>query len=206
MTSSPSSRQRTAGRGHLQRLCSWTFETERACWTPGCPSARDPGIPLSLTLSVTGYLCCSSCILDPVCSLPSVRYLGPPAPSLSSTLEPWKDVSFLVCSPGRPALSSLPGAGWLLPTWQLRVPALHLLWPRASTASAQGCREAVGGFRLPLCPSSSEGLLPPVRCSGQVSLAGTEARLPRLRMRERRLRGETAQGSGLPPGNWRECS
>lgn len=26
------------GRGYLQRLCSWTSEPERVCWTPGCPS------------------------------------------------------------------------------------------------------------------------------------------------------------------------
>lgn len=31
-----------------QCLCSWTFETERVCWTPGCPSAYrswHPAVP-----------------------------------------------------------------------------------------------------------------------------------------------------------------
>lgn len=52
------------------------------------PPPRDPGIPLPLTLCVTWYLCSSSCILEPVCSFPSIRYLCPPVSLIhSGTLE-----------------------------------------------------------------------------------------------------------------------
>lgn len=152
MTFSP--RQRTDGRWHRSVFAAGPLRLSVSAGRQAAPQPRDPGIPLSLTLFLTWDLSCSGCILEPVCLL----CVPPVSPIHSGTLGRRQLPGLL---PGRPALGSLPETGWLLSTWQLRVPALHLLWPRASTApawtvnalaSAQGCREAVGRLPAPSAP------------------------------------------------------
>lgn len=95
------------GRGDLQ----WAFKTERVCW----------GTRLPLTLEIQAFGCHRpSCHLVPVptsaafwhlCALSCFKHLClPPTP------QPWKEFSFLVCSPRLPQTQLLPSrVGQLLP-------------------------------------------------------------------------------------------
>lgn len=165
---SPGPSQRTAGRGRPQQLCSWTIETERVRWTPGCPSAQRARHPLSLTLFVTWCLRSPGCNLEPVL-FPSARGLCPPASLIHSGA--WERWQFSGSLP-RSARTRFPPWGRSAPFHLAALgtcPPPALAWTVGASASAPA---AGGGYGVAFGSLSAlviQRALPPVQCSGQGS-------------------------------------
>lgn len=147
----------------LAYLCSWDSRSSVSAGHQAAPHARVPSIPVVTDLSChlvprPLLLHSGSCLFFP--SLTPL-YLSP-------ALEPWEELSFLVCFPGsgRTQLISTgePAPSHLTARWRPRPPALasgpHTLTQTGGTlASAPGCGEALEaafGLLSPPCPPSPE--------------------------------------------------